>query len=51
MLCCFKFAYPVRRENTYNQITLKLTTEDIGHILYNFNRLDNMAGWHPTGCF
>jgi len=24
MLCCLKFAYPVRRENTYNQTNVKI---------------------------
>jgi hypothetical protein len=33
------------------KLTLKLPTEDIGHIIYNFNQIDNVAGWHPTGCF
>lgn len=33
------------------KLMLKLATEDIGHIIYNFNKKDNMAGWHPTGCF
>jgi len=33
------------------KLTLKLATEDIGHITYNLNQIDNMAGWHPTSCF
>jgi len=33
------------------KLTLKLPTEDIGHIIYNFNQIDNIAGRHPTGCF
>jgi hypothetical protein len=27
MICCFKFAYAMRRENTYNQTNVKINYE------------------------